>query len=762
MDSQLSVSIRSLAEYVYRSGNIDNRFRSPTALQEGTAIHQDVQQAYEDQDEKEVYLETTFRQDDLDLVVHGRCDGVLMREGHPIIDEIKSTSLMLDELESEGLPVHWAQAKSYAYIYALDHRLTEIDVQLTYVQKHSKEKRIIKQTFDQQALQTFMEAMIQEYLSYGRILLHIREQKQRSLPDLGFPFTHFRDGQRKLTGAVYKTIQEKRQLYAQAPTGIGKTISTLFPAIKAMEQEDLHQIFYLTAKTVTRATVEEALQYMKDEGLALRSVTLTAKDKICFQEETICQPDYCEFADGYYDRINGAIIDILQNEMIVTRSVIESYAMKHKVCPFEFSLDVAYVVDVVICDYNYIFDPKVSLKRLMPEDKKQSALLVDEAHNLVERGREMFSASLEEDSFLHISRSYPAHEDKVKEAAESIARDLQRLEKQQGKGEAFVLDEMPGSFEESLDQFVRYAEKELREGDDTEDKEPLKDAYFAAQNFIKVSKMMDESYVIYGQGDHRKLFIKLYCVDPSQLLWKVSEGFRSSVFFSATLSPFAYYKDLLGGSKDDYILKLPSPYKFEEAVDVTICNVSTRYKDRSATLPAIIAAFYQMTLEKPGNHLFFFPSYQYMEQAAEEWRKQTGNRDTIIQSPAMTEEARDEFLDQFHAGGEKIGFAVLGGIFSEGVDLKGDRLTGVAVVGVGLVPRSFERELIKGHFNRASRNGYDYAYVFPGMNKVLQAGGRLIRSEKDEGAIMLVDDRFLTSKYRQLIPDEWRHYRVFS
>ncbi|WP_406945097.1 helicase C-terminal domain-containing protein [Halobacillus sp. SY10] len=759
MDTQMTISVRDLVSYVYRTGSIDERFQTNTALVEGTAIHQEVQKKYKEKDESEVFLEYEFQQEGLNLKVQGRCDGLLDTEEGPVIDEIKSTSRDLEEIDDTTYPLYWAQAKGYAFIYAAQEELQKIQVQLTYVQKRTKDKKRILRTFTYEELHQFMEETVSEYASYARILLHIREQKEKTVPDLNFPFPSYRDGQRKLAGSVYRTIEEKRNLFAQAPTGIGKTISTLFPAIKALQLEGLERIYYLTAKTITRATAEEALQKMGERGLKLRSVTLTAKDKICFQEETICQPDYCEFADGYYDRINGAIVDILLHETQMTRSVIESYARKHKVCPFEFSLDLTDVSDVIIGDYNYIFDPRVSLKRLMPDRKKKTALLVDESHNLVERAREMYSASIAKQSYESVAAEWDGEEDSLVKVADAIGKDLERF---YSSTEEFTqLDQVPGELEENIERFLSEAESLLQENTEGERSERLMDVYFQSQRFLKILEYVDEHYRLLGESTREGNFIlKLFCLDPSHVLSETTKTFRSGVFFSATLSPFAYYKEMLGGTKDDYILHLPSPYDSSQ-IDVMITPLSTRYKSREKTVGELTKRLYEQVELHEGNHLFFFPSYHYMEMVYREF-KNFSPVDAVMQERGMDEERREDFLAQFEEGGRLVGFAVLGGIFSEGVDLRGDRLNGVAVVGIGLAPRSFEKELIKDYFNQKGRNGYDYAYVYPGMNKVLQAGGRLIRSEEDHGSIQLVDDRFLSRKYLQLLPDDWGNYRILK
>ena len=362
MSNDVQISVRTLVEYVFQGGSIDSRFRPQSTLLDGTRIHQKIQKAYQETDQKEVYLRAELPFQDLTFVIDGRCDGLLFRDGEVIVDEIKSFSQPLDSSSKDGVPVHWAQAKMYAFMYSKDHELAEMTVQLTYVHVESEAKKYVKKNFTFSELESFAIEMIEGYAPYATLQQNHRSNRNESIKALHFPFETYRAGQRKLAGAVYKTTLDKKSLFAKAPTGIGKTISTLFPAVKAMGEGLLNRVFYLTAKTITRTTAEEAFTKMRSGGLCLNTLTITAKDKVCFKDETICQKDYCEYANGYYDRINEAILDILKNENGITREVLEAYALKFTVCPFEFSIDLAYAVDAVICDYNYIFDPRGIVK----------------------------------------------------------------------------------------------------------------------------------------------------------------------------------------------------------------------------------------------------------------------------------------------------------------------------------------------------------------------------------------------------------------
>lgn len=760
MPHTIQISVRPLVEYVFRSGSITSGFRTIATLTEGTRAHQQIQREYGEQDQKEVHLEAEIPYGDLIFAVEGRCDGLIMGDGPVMIDEIKSTSGNLDDIQEDTYPVHWAQAKMYAYMYAKLHGDAEMAVQLTYCQIPTGNIKRFQRTFGFEELERFVLEVAEAYAPYAILLREHAERRDVSIRDLVFPFPAYRTGQRKLMGAVYKTIGESRRLFAKAPTGIGKTISTLFPSIKAIGEGTIQRIFYLTAKTITRTAAEEAVALMKSGGLHMHTVTLTAKDKICFGEEEGCGQESCAFSEGYYDRINGAILDLLQHETSITRPVIEAYARKHRVCPFEFSLDAAYAADAVICDYNYVFDPRVSFKRMPEEVKKRSVLLVDEAHNLVDRARGMFSAELRKSMFLEIQRTYKESNPGLYQAAKTVNNRFIVFRKVSNEEERIVGTHQPEMMDELLEDFVLHAEAELMTGKSGEEVEQLLECYFAAQAYLRISKLYDERFVTYAEMEGNEVFLKLFCLDPSYLLQQAGKNYRSTVLFSATLTPLMYYRDMLGAEEEDYSLSIPSPFSHEQ-LDVRLMPVSTRYKDRDRNKDAIVNMLDKLVKEKPVNTLIFLPSYPYMQDVYDGFTLLNPAARTLLQGHAMREDERELFLDSFQADAEVplIGFAVMGGIFSEGIDLKGDRLASVVVIGVGLPQLSFENNIIKEYFDRNEKNGYDYAYVYPGMNKVLQAGGRLIRSEQDRGTLVLVDDRFQNRQYHALLPEEWRHYR---
>ncbi|MFF2157407.1 helicase C-terminal domain-containing protein [Paenibacillus chitinolyticus] len=831
MNGEVRISVRTLVEYAYRSGSIESGFRTATALTEGTKAHQKVQKTYGDSDQKEVFLQTEILLDGLAFVLEGRCDGLLFDDdgGEVTIDEIKSSTGDPRLVEENRHPVHWAQAVCYAYMYARQHGRERMKVQLTYVQVGTEEQQRYVREYSYNEMEAAVLEAVRLYAPYAAMQLQNRRERDASIRELPFPYPAYREGQRQFAGSVYKTVKDGHKLFANAPTGTGKTISTLFPSVKAVGEGLLQRIFYLTAKTLTRTAAEEAISLMIERGLHMRTVTLTAKDKICFRDEVDCRKEICEFADGYYDRVNGAVLDMLSHEKLMNRGVIETYARKHKVCPFEFSLDAAYAADAVICDYNYIFDPKVYLKRLPEEVKKQTALLIDEAHNLVDRGREMFSAELTKAPFLQLKRDFKGRNSAVEAAAKAVNDYFIAFRKEQGSGGSFVLREVAEELPLLLEAFAQEAERELSvPGQGGEAQELLLDTYFAVQSFLRTAKYFDERYVTLAEVQRSDVRLKLLCLDPSALLAQMGKGYRAHVFFSATLTPFSYYMDMLGGGEDDYTVAIPWPFR-QEQLDVWIEPLSTRYKDRDKTKLPISRLLGKLVREKPGNYLVFFPSYEYMREVAALFLEQergpqsgaavageaggseaasgtafeavevllqdrlpawdesgggsipaeeagsgssgssgdetgSGGRmlRILVQQPSMSEEERESFLASFRADSSRtlIGFAVMGGIFSEGIDLRGDRLTGVVVVGVGLPQVGPERNMIKEHFDRDGRSGFDYAYVFPGMNKVMQAGGRLIRTENDYGTLVLIDDRFLQRRYQSLLPPEWRHFTI--
>ncbi|PAB60576.1 ATP-dependent DNA helicase [Anaeromicrobium sediminis] len=757
MGNFVKISVRGLVEYVLRRGSIDSTFVGTSVLVEGVRAHQKIQGKQGDNYESEVSLKMDISYKDSFFKIEGRCDGII-KEDVIIIDEIKSTRRELEYIEEDHNEVYWGQGKVYAYMYAKENNIENIKVQLTYMNINTEEeKRFIKEfTIDE--LEEFIYYLLEEYKIYADLRMDMEEKRQNTIKDLDFPFPSYRKGQRELAVSIYKTIRNEKRIFAKAPTGTGKTISTLFPAIKALGENKIEKIIYLTAKTITKKVAEETLNILLSKGLSCKSTTITAKEKICFMDEVNCNKEHCHYADGYYNKLNKAIIDIFENENMMDRETIEKYSEKHGVCPFEFSLDLSLLSPIVVCDYNYFFDPRASLKRLNEENKNSYGVLIDEAHNLVDRSREMFSASLNKSDFLDLKRKFKNKDKDMHRHLNKINSYMIDLRKEREE-KSFTKKDKPKDINRFLNGFVSKAEKWLMDNKGDEDYKEVLDLYFNCNSFVRILKLYDERYITYVEKSKSEVTLKLFCLDPSHLLREITKNNRATIFFSATLSPMKYYKEVLGSDEDDYNVMLPFPFD-RDNIKVYINKVSTRYKDRENTYEKIVNTISDTLNKEPGNTLIFFPSYSYMYRIYEIFIEKHGHMNIIVQDNHMSEEEREEFLEEFSKDERVIGFAVLGGIFSEGIDLREEKLEGVIIVGVGLPQLCFERNIIKEYYDSNEQWGYDYSYVYPGMNKVLQAGGRLIRTERDKGFLLLMDDRFLTGKYQNMIPYEWKNFKL--
>ena len=754
---EIRISVRNLVEFILRSGSIDSGFMGSSRALEGTKAHQKIQKSGISGYSPEVYLTYTMDFDQYSMTVEGRADGVIVFNDSVIIDEIKSTTRALEYIDENYNPLHWAQAKCYAYIYADQNLLEYIGVQLTYYQLDTEEIKQLGKKFHIEELRQFFFELVDRYLVWANMTRCWNDTRNASIKETGFPFSAYRKGQRELAVSVYKTIAGQKKLFAQAPTGIGKTMSTLFPSIKAIGEGLTSKIFYLTAKTITRQVAEEAFVRMREKGLQIKAVTITAKDKICFNKEAACKPEECEYASGHFDRVNEALYDILNNESSITRPIIEQYALKHRVCPFEFSLDLAIWTDVVICDYNYAFDPRVYLKRFFSDNSGDYTFLVDEAHNLVDRAREMFSARLSKESFMEVRRKIKESAPKVYKTLNQLNSFMLSLSKLCGDKDFYVQRNDPREIYTPLRKFIKEAEEWLLEEGAYDGRDELLELYFEAMAFIKISEFYDDKYVTYIDCSNKDVELKLFCVDPSYLLGEAIKRGKSAVFFSATLTPLDYFREILGGNTEDYIIRLPSPFDRKNLCLLVENKVSTKYKNRGDSYLTIAESIKALIDQKRGNYLAFFPSYEYMNEVHRLFSDMYSDVEVLLQSTSMAEEEREAFLARFQPDAPEslLGFAVMGGIFSEGIDLAGERLSGAVIVSVGLPQISHEREIISDYFKSRNGQGFEFAYMYPGMNKVLQAAGRVIRTESDRGAVLLIDERFSQRSYTQLFPRDW-------
>ena len=765
MDENLPViriSVRNLVEFILREGDIDNRTgggQDPENMQMGSRIHRKIQRQMGSDYQAEVPLKTEIVCDGFTLKIEGRADGLIHTKEQVMVDEIKGVLRELDRVQ-EPAGIHLAQAKCYASMVAEQEGLDEIGVQMTYCQMETEEVKRFQYSYQSNELKVWFDEVIRQYKKWAKFQIEWRKARNASIKGIEFPFP-YRKGQRDLAVSVYRTILRKKKLFIQAPTGVGKTISTVFPAVKAVGEELGEKIFYLTAKTITRTVAEQAFETLREQNLKFKVITLTAKEKICFCEETSCNPDDCPYAKGHFDRVNDAVYELLMQEDVMSREVLEAQARKHKVCPFEMALDVSTWVDGVICDYNYVFDPDARLRRFFAEGGAGGYLfLIDEAHNLVERGRQMYSAELCKEDFLSVKKLVKGEAPRFAKRLEACNKILLAMEKECENYK--VLDNI-SHFGIQLMNVLSETDRYLEECVDKEVRETVLDFYFQVRSFLNIYDGLDENYVIYTEYQENGRFVlKLFCVNPAANLQKCLDKGNSAVFFSATLLPIQYYKRLLSTEKDNYAVYIDSSFDTKKRLLMNGVDVSTRYTMRSREMYQRYAIYiFRVVKAKMGNYLIFFPSYRFMEDVYQEFTQLLASdeeeMELVIQQKHMDEEERENFLRAFEMGREKslIGFGVLGGIFSEGIDLTNEKLIGTLIIGTGLPQVCNEREILKSYFDQKGLYGFDYAYRYPGMNKVLQAAGRVIRTEDDRGVILLLDERFQREKGKEIFPKEW-------
>lgn len=824
---ELHTSVRNLVEFILRGGDIDNRSgRMITdAMMEGSKIHRKIQRSMGEDYQAEVPLALTIQAEEYMLVIEGRADGIAYgefpnqnsekeaytqdtfldrtdkSEEMVYIDEIKGVYRNVATMEAP-VYVHKAQAMCYAYIYALQNHLDQIGVQMTYCNLDTEDVKLFQEVFAWDTLADWFGNLIAEYRKWADWQIMWRRKRQESIQNLEFPYP-YREGQRKLVGDVYRTIRRGKNLFLQAPTGVGKTISTIFPAVKAVGEELADRIFYLTAKTITATVAKETFGLLREQGYQAKIIQLTAKEKLCLCGNTAieqeaadqdnpypdfpqikleCNPQNCPYAKGHFDRVNDAVFELLQASDLFTREEILAQARKHRVCPFELSLDVATWCDNILCDYNYVFDPNVYLKRFFQDSSKEKYLfLVDEAHNLVDRSREMYSATLYKEDILAVKKIMKPHN-------QAIARTLDKCNKAmldfKRECENYSVCESVGVLTFYLMRLVSQMEEFFEKPREFPDKKTVLDFYFELRNFVNIYDLVDENYVIYDEmQEDGRFMIKLFCVDPSKNLQKCIDKSVSTIFFSATLLPINYYKRLLSTKEDNYAIYAQSTFDETQRLLAFGRDVSTKYTRRGPAEYEKIARYIRAAIRsKKGNYMVFFPSYKMMQDVYDVFVCVERESDTrsgvavsdepniaeesleesltiIMQHSNMNEAEREEFLQAFEQedGGTLVAFCVMGGIFGEGIDLKNDRLIGAVIVGTGLPQISNEREILKQYYDKQGLSGFDYAFRYPGINKVLQAAGRVIRTQEDRGIIVLLDERFLQSDYNALYPREWKN-----
>lgn len=757
--TQLHISVRNLVEFIFREGDIDNRSSramSADAMMEGTRIHRKIQSSMGKEYQAEVPLSLVVEGDLYELTVEGRADGIFTEDGKCFVDEIKGMYRRV-ELFEKPVFVHRAQAMCYAYIFALQNNMEMIGIQMTYCNLETEQTKYFREEFSFEEIKKWFDDLMEEYGKWATFQCEMKNQRQASIKELDFPF-EYRPGQKKLVSDVYRTIMRQKLLFMQAPTGVGKTISTIFPAVKAVGEELADRIFYLTAKTITATVAKETFALLEKNGYRAKTIQITAKEKLCPCDEMDCNPVTCPYAKGHFDRVNDAVFDLLHRCEMIERDDILSQADRYTVCPFELCLDTASWCDNIICDYNYVFDPNVYLKRFFQEGIKGDYIfLIDEAHNMVERSRQMYSAQIYKEDFLTVKRIMKEHSRSIEKALEKCNKILLGMKRE---CENYTVYDTFGNMVFSFMRLMTLLDEFLQKANEFPGKKDVMDFYFELRNFLNIYDLVDEHYVMYSELEaDGRFMLKLFCVDPSLNIQKRLDKGKSAVFFSATFLPINYYKSLLSTKKDNYAIYADSTFDSKKRLLAMATDVSTRYTRRSRSEYERIAGYINAVVtQKTGNYMVFFPSYKMMNDVADIYReKYADETELMIQKNNMSEAEREEFLDRFSEESDRtlVAFGIMGGIFGEGIDLKNDRLIGAIVVGTGLPQISNERTILKDYYDAENGCGFDYAFRYPGINKVLQAAGRVIRTTEDTGVILLLDERFWQREYDLLYPREW-------
>ncbi|HAQ41917.1 MAG TPA: ATP-dependent helicase [Clostridiales bacterium] len=751
----IKLSVRELVEFVYKSGDINSKAASAARALEGIKAHKFLQSQMGESYKKEFYLKREFELNDILFIIEGRADGIITENGETTVDEIKSTYTDLDLVEDGYNMAHIAQAKCYAYIYGLDNDLNELKVQLRYFNIDTGRTKTISYKYTMTELELFFYDLLNMYVDWAETIINLRKEREDTVEKLEFPFNEYREGQRKFSVAVFRTIQEGKHLFAQAPTGVGKTISVLFPAIKSLNYKNNSKIYYLTAKSSTKDIAFDTVKLMAEKGLKLRTTVITAKEKTCFMDEAKCEPEYCPYAMGYYDKLNTPLKRAIKNDCLYDRDYIENMGRTHEICPFELSLDLAYMSDAVICDYNYYFDPRVALQRDDVFKNNNDILLVDEAHNLEDRTRSMYSPELVKEEIYALYKIMQPINKKISRSLSDINKKFIEIKK--SSDEPFIFDDEPSELINSLMKFAALAEEYINDKKNENVPDELVDIYFKSTFFIKISEIADNNFCYYADPAAKRTMVKLFLVDPSDILKEILKSAWSAVFFSATFTPLKYFRYMLGGEKDDYILKIKSPFEESNLKLMITENISMKYAVRDANIEASCRYINEVISRRLGNYMVFFPSYSFMEKTYEVYEQLYDTSNIIFQKQGIDEEEQKIITDKFKTETGVVLFTVVGGIFSEGIDLPLEKLIGAVIIGTGIPQISFERNIIRNFFDDKFNSGYDFAYKYPGFNKILQSAGRVIRTESDRGVVLLIDSRLCQMTYLRLFPDHWKH-----
>ena len=753
------IGVRDLAYFIHQSGDLTTEFFSNHDMLVGSRAHDFLQSQYSSLDKAEYYIKREISYLGKTYILDGYIDGVLNEDETIIIEEIKSTTKELDEITIEYHKEHLAQAKIYAYLYALENNMDVINIRLTYISVIDYDVKSFDMIAKFDELEDFTLSTLEAYISWLNMLDSSKNDRNETLKTIKFPFESERMGQRTLMKATYKALTNNEILYCIAPTGIGKTMATMFSALKTLNEND--KLFYLTAKGSGKNAPLDAIRILKDKGLKIKAIDITAKKKICNAKMGHCNPDECPYTKDYFSKLNEATKEIFSKYDIYSEDVILEITNKYKICAFEFSLYLSYFCDIVIADYNYAFDPSARLIRYFEDDTYKPKVLVDEAHNLVDRSRDMYSANINELDIRTLRKYLNGYKPSIRNDCNKALEILDSYREFLVDRTTIFENSMNHDLNVILRNIFQKCDQIFEENKKIKDKDIALESYFKIMDFLNISEIFSENHRVIIKLIDDKISMTYFCLDASKfILETIKESIYGIVFFSATLYPIEYHANLITAGEGKF-LELDSPFDPNNLDIIINSSVSTKYKNRIDSIDSIIEAIEVVTESKSGNYIVFFPSYQYMNMVLEQIIDP--NYEIIIQKNNLTELEKNEIINKFKTTtNTKVGFFVMGGVFSEGIDYIGDALSGVIIVGVGLPLICDENNLLKEYYESTYNNGFNYAYTYPGFTKVIQAVGRVIRDYNDRGIAILMDERFVYNEYQQLMPKHWQKRKVIT
>ncbi len=752
MKEIIRLSVHDLVDFLLRTGDIDSRIFNLDTMAKGTIIHRFYQQKQNENYIAEYPFNETIEYKDYTFILSGRADGLIINDRSVTIEEVKSTNDDLVNFHDINQAWHLGQAQCYAYMYARKFSLNEIDCLLTYISQIDNSKDQHRYTFMMEELEQFFFQLLEQYIEFHEHIRTQRIERANTVRSLTFPFNHVRKGQQDMMKVTEDVVRRGGKVYIEAPTGIGKTMSVLYPSIKGFIDNHIEKVFYFTAKGSGQHTAFDSFKILHEQGLQAKAIIISAKEKICLNDKVSCNPDDCPFARGYFSKLKNALLYALQNYDCFDKDTVQEIALKFKICPFEFQLDLSLFIDVIIGDYNYLFDPQVFLRRFFEVTNQNYMTLIDEVHNLIERVRDNYSSQIDMSLLYAMKKSLKSSDDakikrrlnKIIKASEDFATTIQERDNK--------LIRLPSDIDTAIEKFMTEAQRFMKD-DPKHIEDVFKDGFFMLNRFVKLYQIFDENFALYAvKKDQNLISINLLCLNPKIFIGQTLEKVYGSVLFSATLAPLDYYSQELAKTSRDEMIQLENPFPRSNLLLLAATNVATTYKKREDTYGLVADYIVSAVKNRVGNFLVFCPSYAYLNKMLE-YLETIPSLDILVQTRDMNQTSRRAFLEEFKSNPKTttIGLTVVGGIFSEGVDLVDDRLSGVIVIGVGFPSITFDKELIRRYYDDNGKNGFHHAYIAPGINRVLQAMGRVIRSETDRGFILLIDQRYLENRYRKII-----------